>query len=126
MKKSKRSQSASIQQMVGMKVVKRDRGECIFCRMEYHIEECTHKYEREIKDIMHFIPRSAGGMGVEENLAVGCRFHHSMFDNGNMGRHEEMRDMFKGYLKSKYPEWDEKHLIYNKWSFLEEQKCSYQ
>lgn len=42
-----------------------------------------------------------------------------MMDNGyNDGDREEMLGIFKRYLQSKYPGWDEKKLIYNKWSFL--------
>ena len=99
-------------------IIKERDGGCIFCQIGYHMEEAT-TFDREVKDIMHYIPRSAGGLGIPENAAVGCRHHHSMYDNGNSGRHEEMKELFKGYLMERYPGWNEKELVYNKWGFLE-------
>ena len=44
-----------------------------------------------------------------------------MMDNGyNAGDREEMLNIFKEYLQSKYPGWDEAKLRYSKWSFLQE------
>lgn len=78
--------------------------------------------DREVKDLMHYIPRSSGGLGIPQNAAVGCRFHHTMFDNGHQGRHEEMKELFKGYLMARYPGWNEKDIVYSKWGFLEGSK----
>lgn len=41
-----------------------------------------------------------------------------MLDNGNMGRREEMLEMFKEYLQEHYPDWNEDELVYSKWRFL--------
>lgn len=73
-----------------------------------------------MKSIMHYIPRSKNGLGIAQNGAVGCQYHHNMLDNGNEGNREEMLAMFRKYLKAHYPNWDEKKLVYSKWSFLEE------
>ena len=92
----------------------RDLGQCIFCRQKYHLEESTW-YGRQMLSVMHYVPRSKGGLGIVENGALGCAFHHEMMDNGYRGRREEMLEVFKTYLKGKYPEWNEEDLTYSKW-----------
>jgi predicted restriction endonuclease len=64
---------------------------------------------------MHYIPRSHNGLGIAENGVLGCRYHHEMMDNGNTGRREEMLEIMRGYLKSKYQNWDSEKLVYSKW-----------
>lgn len=100
------------------KIHTRDHGECIFCVKGYHME-CTSGMLLEIKDIMHFIPRSRMGLGIEQNGAVGCRYHHNLLDNGNKGLRQEMLGMFETYLKSHYPDWDKDKLVYRKYDFRE-------
>lgn len=100
-------------------IYERDNGQCIFCRMHYRMQGAQW-YDLEIDGIMHFIPRSQNGMGVVENGALGCRWHHRMFDNGSEGNREEMKGLYREYLMNYYPDWNEKNIVYNKWSFLEE------
>ena len=59
------------------KICYRDHGECIFCSMGYYTE-CSSEMLLEIKDIMHYIPKSSMGLGIEQNGALGCRYHHGM------------------------------------------------
>lgn len=99
------------------KIWYRDGQQCIFCRIGYHIE-CNDPWLYEMKDIMHYINKSQGGLGIEQNGAVGCRYHHGLLDNGNKGLREEMLEIFKRHLMQQYPEWNEEKLIYNKWDFL--------
>jgi hypothetical protein len=66
-------------------------------------------------DAMHYIPRSRGGLGIPQNGAIGCRYHHQMMDQGNEGRRPEMLALFRGYLMERYPDWDEESLIYDRW-----------
>ena len=88
-------------------IKKRDGG-CIFCiKFGYSGFPPTQ--------IMHYVPRSHMGMGVEENGAWGCVKHHQELDNGTDSI--PLRKYFKEYLGSKYPDWDETKLIYTKWSF---------
>lgn len=98
-----------------LKIIERDRG-CIFCQRGYHIDE-TDVFGRELFEIMHYIPRSQGGLGTPQNGALGCKSHHMMLDNGNKGRREEMLEIFRDHLKRFYKDWDEKDLVYTKWNF---------
>ena len=72
-------------------------------------------YSEQILSVMHYIPRSAGGLGIPQNGAIGCQFHHNMLDNGNQGKRKEMLEIFKQYLQELYPEWNEDELVYRKW-----------
>lgn len=114
MKKSKQAKAREFTEAERAKIICRDRGECIFCRQRYHMEKANW-FALEVKAIMHYIPRAQNGLGIEKNGAVGCQFHHEMMDNGNSGRRAEMLEMFREYLKSRYPGWNEADLVYRKW-----------
>ena len=60
----------------------------------------------------HYIPRSAGGKGVEENVVTLCPRCHSMYDQGIDRR--TTAAYIEEYLKSKYPHWDKELLVYKK------------
>ena len=60
----------------------------------------------------HYIPRSAGGKGVEENVVTLCSRCHSMYDQGIDRR--TTAAYLENYLKSKYPNWNKENLIYKK------------
>ena len=98
------------------KIIARDHGECIFCVKGYHME-CTSGMLLEIKDIMHFIPKSQMGLGIEQNGAIGCRYHHNLLDNGNKGLRREMLGIFENYLKYMYSDWNKEKLVYKKYDF---------
>ena len=102
-------------------IAERDNNQCIFCNMHYHMEKATWN-DLQIDGIMHYIPRSRNGLGIEQNGAIGCKWHHRMLDNGSSGRRDEMQNLFRQYLQSHYKDWDEKKLTYSKWGFLEEVK----
>lgn len=97
-------------------IVARDLGQCIFCQRNYRMEGATW-YELGMLSIMHYVPRSKNGLGITENGALGCQFHHAMLDNGKDGRREEMLEIFRNYLKAKHKDWNEEKLTYNKWTF---------
>ena len=116
-KRSKRTRATSITTKEAYKVYRRDgklKNNCLFCDAEYHMDKAD-SYGLNIHDLMHFIPRSKGGLGTEENLVLGCRYHHMMLDNGSGGHREEMLSMMEGYLTSKYREWNKNSLVYSKW-----------
>lgn len=95
------------------KIVERDCG-CIFCMREYHMEN-QDPLQYGIKDIMHYIPKSKRGLGIEQNGVLGCRYHHHMLDNGGRGLREEMLGIVRQYLQEQYPDWEEDRLTYQKW-----------
>ena len=96
------------------RIMDRDRNKCIFCEMGYHMESTT-EMGYMLDGIMHYIPRSQSGLGIEQNGAMGCHYHHQLMDNGNKGLRPEMREMMKNYLKRHYKDWNEEDLIFNKW-----------
>ena len=117
MAKSKQCKSREFSQKARKNIAERDEDTCIFCQMGYHMEKATIT-GLSLKSIMHYIPRSANGLGIEQNGAVGCQYHHEMMDNGNKGRRMEMLGMFREYLMNQYEDWDEEELTYSKWDFL--------
>ncbi len=118
MSRSRQAKAREFNARARKEIIKRDRGECIFCAMGYRMEGGP-EFAKEIKGIMHYIPRSKNGLGIPQNGGLGCQYHHEMMDNGNRGFRGEMLEIFKEYLKSHYPGWDERELVYSKWGFLE-------
>lgn len=90
------------------KIKARDGG-CIFCQMfGYSGFPATQ--------IMHYVPRSHLGLGIEKNGAWGCVKHHQELDNGTNS--EPMRRVFREYLEQHYDGWSASDCIYSKWDFL--------
>lgn len=114
MKRSRQAKMREFSAKERKAIYERDGQQCIFCRMNYHMQGAT-PYGLYIKSVMHYIPRSRNGLGIQQNGAVGCQYHHEMLDNGKDGRRKEMMDLFHDYLKSHYPDWDENKLVYRKW-----------
>lgn len=108
--RSKRTKACDFTQKERSIIKDRDNG-CIFCRMRYRMEKAD-AYNTSIREIMHYIPRSQGGLGIAKNAAVGCKYHHMMMDESD--RRAEMRGIMKRYLSSMYREWDESELVYQK------------
>lgn len=98
---SKRAKALAIPAAVKVAVNARDGGRCVYC-LAPGLPEA------------HFIPRSKGGLGREENILTLCRSCHDRFDNGTKREREGMREYFREYLCVQYPEWDESKLIYHK------------
>ena len=113
---SKYTKLLQFSQAEKQKIFERDRGECIFCKIGYH-EECKEPFLLNVKDVMHFIPKSSLGLGIEQNGAIGCRYHHGLLDNGNKGLRPEMMQIFENYLKRRYKDWNKEKLIYKKYDF---------
>lgn len=116
MKKSKRTKACEMQP-IKKELINRDGG-CIFCRMGYR----PPLEPQWMFDAMHYIPRSRGGLGIPQNGAIGCRYHHQMMDQGSEGRRPEMLALFRGYLMERYPDWDEESLVYDRWEELKNEQ----
>lgn len=104
MGKGRMSKACEFSPEARKEIIERDGG-CIFCKID--------PKERTGFQIMHYIPRSRGGLGIPQNGAVGCLIHHQMLDNGADGKF--MRQYFKTYLEAIYGHLDEDDLIYKKW-----------
>ena len=89
------------------KIKDRDGGRCIFCRI-------YGNSGFEATQIMHFIPRSHGGLGVEQNGALGCVVHHQQLDNSPARK--VMLEEFKAYLMNCYGEnWSPDDYVFRRW-----------
>jgi hypothetical protein len=97
--KSKRTKALSITTKVKHIVFERDYQLCIFCQHAGNPEA-------------HVIPRSAGGLGIETNIITVCRLCHRELDIGK--NRKKYLEYAKGYLKHKYPDWNEKDQKYRK------------
>lgn len=106
----KRTRSLQFDKQSQQNMLLRDGG-CIFCLMEGYR---GNDFERNILDCMHFVNKSQGGLGILQNGAIGCRYHHHKLDNGNQGLREDMLDYFEEYLKELYPDWSKDKLYYKK------------
>jgi len=110
---SKRARACEFSPKERKEIYYRDTG-CIFCKQGYMMNG-AFPGDLHIFEVMHYIPRSQGGLGIAKNGALGCKWHHMMLDNGNKGNRQEMMDIFANYLKSHYKDWNEEELRYNKW-----------
>ena len=107
--KSKKAQATDISMSVKQKVWERDEGRCVVCGSHTAMPNA------------HYIPRSKGGLGIEENVITLCtsiteNHCHERFDKGTQKEREQIRKIIKGYLEERYPNWDETKLVYKKWS----------
>ena len=103
--KSKRSKATDISKDLRKVVMERDSHfspypTCIFCGNPYGLQ------------IAHYIPRSAGGLGIKENLAFACYVCHSKLDQSN--HRKPMLVQFERYLRRCYPDWNPSKLKYKK------------
>ena len=98
--KANRSKATDISPSVKKSVWERDSGKCIICKDIHAFPEA------------HYIPRSSGGLGIEENIVSLCRRCHYEYDQTcERGMY---RKRIKAYLQRKYPNWDETKLYYKK------------
>lgn len=100
MAKHKMTKACEISKETKEAVYERDGGRCVYCQSNKGLPNA------------HFIPRSHGGLGIEENILTLCPNCHHDFDNTDNRQH--MKEYFRGYLKAKYHGWEEKNLYYRK------------
>ena len=97
---SKRTKACAITMKVKKIVWERDEQRCIFCHTPYALPEA------------HVIPRSKGGLGIEENIITVCRECHNKLDQTD--ERTWRLPYAKTYLKTHYKDWDEGKLVYRK------------
>lgn len=103
----KRAKACDISQEVKARVWERDKGCCIIC------ESPTASPNA------HYIRRSQGGLGIEQNIVTLCMDCHNEFDNGSGKYSEAIKEAVRDYLQGRYDNWSEKDLIYDKWREFE-------
>ena len=101
-KKHKQTKFTDIPKKVKLIVWERDNHKCLFCGKQVPWNNANS----------HYIKRSHGGLGIEENIMTNCEKCHAMFEESPY--RSEMKAYAKRYFKSMYPNWDEKELIYKK------------
>lgn len=99
------TRACKITQTVREIVYQRDNERCIICGSNQGLPNA------------HYIARSHGGLGVEENIVTLCPECHRRYDNGS--KRMEYGQIIRRYLQSKYPDWDEQKLIYGRWKKYE-------
>lgn len=61
----------------------------------------------------HYVPRTQGGLGIEENVVTLCPGCHRLYDQST---HRGMyRKIICDYLRARYDNWKESKLTYQKW-----------
>ena len=96
----KRTKALSIPKRVKDAVWKRDGGCCVLCGSP------------RAQPNAHYISRAQGGLGIEQNIVTLCSDCHRQYDQ--TADRAEIRLDLREYLESKYPDWDESQLIYQK------------
>ncbi len=101
--KSKRTKALDISPEVKAAVAERDGGRCVLCG-------------RPGAPNAHFIPRSQGGLGIEENVVTLCIECHNRYDNGAFRAQTEAE--LEAYLRGLYPDWSRQKLSYRKEDYI--------
>lgn len=121
----KRRHYTDIPRDVKLTVWERDRGACIYCKgkREEYISSVVNGVKKMASAIYnpqpnaHYVPRSKGGLGIEENIVTLCFLCHHDYDNGKDS--EKRKDIDKtvvDHLKNHYgSSWSRERLIYSKY-----------
>ena len=94
-----RTKACAISKEVKEAVYKRDRGRCILCGAVGLPEA-------------HYIPRSKGGRGIEQNIVTLCRPCHDRLDNSTERKALLLR--VKEHLELWYGDFPDEQRIYTK------------
>lgn len=99
---TKRTKELAISKKTKLRVWERDNHRCIFCGklVTWHMANS------------HFIKRSHGGLGIEQNLLTNCEDCHHKFDDTT--NRDEMFAHAERYLRYKYTDFDIDNLTYKK------------
>ena len=94
---SYQQRACDISNKVKQTVWERDYHRCIYCGSPYAMPNA------------HFIRRSHGGLGIEENVVTLCHKCHHDFDTY---KNPLIKDFIENYLRKKYSNWNKEKLIY--------------
>lgn len=97
--KSKRTKACGIAVSVKRAVYERDRGRCVFCG-------------RQGDPVAHYVPRSHGGLGIEENIITACCRCHMLMD-GTTER-KRMLKRAREHLDIFYPDFPDENRKYRR------------
>ena len=108
MAKSKRAKALDIPMKVKERVWERDEHRCVVCGCNYNVMPNAH-----------YIPRSKGGLGIEQNVVTLCtelteNKCHRRYDFGSREERETIGEKIREHLMSIYPDWNEESLVYQK------------
>lgn len=99
----KMTKATSIPIEVKKKVYMRDGGKCVVCG-------------KPGLPNAHYIRRSQGGLGIEENVVTLCPECHHDYDNGF--HRQEIGDWLSEYLDKWYPDFPDEKRVYSKYNWL--------
>lgn len=85
-------------------VRERDNGRCIICGAPGN-------------PWCHYIPRSALGLGVEQNIVTLCDRCHRQYDQSAL--RPAYKRIIEDYLRARYPGWNPDKLVYHKGGYHE-------
>ena len=103
--KAKRTKELAIPLDVKRAVAERDGYCCIWCG-------CPAPTDNRLAfSNAHYIARSQGGLGIEQNILTLCPICHREYDTV---KRKEYRPLFRRYLREHYANWREKDLTYEK------------
>lgn len=112
---SKMSKATKIPKEVRDKVYVRDNRRCIVCGKYIPHDEETDTY-RGGGPFAHYIRRSQGGLGIEENIVTLCNECHHDFDNGF--KREPIGAWISEYLGERYPDFPDEKRKFDKYGWL--------
>lgn len=98
--KSNRTKATDISKKVKERVWRRDRERCIFCGSHSAMPNA------------HYIPRSKGGLGIEQNVITACIECHMKLDQST--ERKRMLKFAKEYLDLFYPGFSDEERKYRK------------
>lgn len=96
----KRTKALAITTKVKAAVFERDGGRCVICG-------------RMGNPDAHFIARSQGGLGIEQNIVTLCRDCHHDYDNSY--KRPFYREIIREHLEEFYPNFSDEDRVYKKW-----------
>lgn len=109
LKMNRQTKATAISQEVKRKVYERDNHRCIVCGRfirfdgRHYIGGGPH---------CHYIRRSQGGLGIEENIVTLCDECHRDFDEGEF--RQAIKDWISEYLEKFYPDFPDEKRLYHK------------